>query len=841
MLRLVDRFGSGNALVDNGIREISILLGTYGPRLVAYSGTNGGVATYSVDAAGRLSPLSSATVSTGYGLAPEGDMAVAWLGSTMTILLGFTGSPGLAGWGTNAAGAIGGRYWLALPENFGDKMLIAAQPGPTSPLFILSPATGRIAIFDATRGTMVELTGAGSTLVGCTEVIQTDINGQSHLICVDASRTAISVHRLDATSNSLSRVGQITQGEGLAVADLSDLDIVRMGSDTFLIAAGAGSSSLTVMRLSPAGHLTLTDHVLDSRDTRFQSVRAVDTIEVDGHVFVVAGGGDDGVTLFQLLPNGTLHPLATMEDTLATGLSNVTAVEILRIGTQLMIFVGGESESGLTVLEWSLGTLGEVIDGTGGGTSITGTAGSDIMTSGANGQSLSGGSGNDILIANTSETRLTGGGGADVFVLTEAAMQTTITDFQRGLDRVDPTGWPMLRDVSQLTITQRSDGITLGFFGRNVVIQSADGLPLSLGDVLPNGLGPARIAPSVLTDRPTGGSAPGTGDGATSPGTPIDPGQQGGGGTIPAPVPVPPPPPPPPPPALNMPSAPVQRSPLPDWSTDPAWANGSTSRMTLIGTGNADTLDGASGRDWLDAGGGDDLIHTGFGADTVLAGAGNDTIFAAGGHNELWAGPGDDVIRARHGDDTIGGGPGNDLIDAGGGRNTIWSLSGNDTAMGGSGPDQIGGGPGNDQLFGFAGDDLIFGGLDHDTIHGGSGHDTIWGGSGNDLITGGTGNDIISAGDGTDHLWGDAGADTFVFYRNNGTNFVRDFNSAEGDQIHLGRWMLSNINATGHEIVQQYGQITPEGAVLDFRDAFTQIIFPGLTDLGVIADTIILF
>ncbi|MFN7224335.1 MAG: calcium-binding protein [Paracoccaceae bacterium] len=832
MFRFVGRFESGNTLIDAGIREISAISTPSGHRIVAYSGTNGGVSTFGVDAVGRLSSLSTAAVSTGLGLAAEGDMAVAILPLTTAILTGATVSGWLTGWIANATGTVGPAFQLALPDGFGATVQIAAQPDPSSPLVLLSPLTGRIAIFNVEIGAMVDVTGAEQTLAGCTDLVQADVNGQRLLIAIHASGSAISVHRLDSVANSVSQVGMITQNDGLAVAALSDLDVVRSGSDTFVIAAGAGSSSLTVMRLSQTGQLTLTDHILDSRTTRFQTVLSVDTIEINGHVFVVAGGGDDGITLFRLLPNGTLQVLATLEDSLASGLSNVTAVKILQIDDRLLIYIGGEGESGLTVIEWALGTLGEVINGTGRGPSVTGTAGADVITSGASGQSLFGGSGNDILVANTSDTRLTGGDGADVFMLGQAALQTTIADFQRGLDVFDPSGWPMLRDASQLTVSPRSDGLSISFFGRTVVIQSADGLPLNLADVLPDGLAVSRIAPSILTDRPEGGSDPGEGDGGTSPGSPVLP---GGGTTTPLP------PVPTPTPALVLPSAPIQRSPLPDWSTDPAWANGATTRLTLTGTGADDTLNGASGRDWLDSGAGNDLIHTGFGADTVLAGIGNDTIFAAGGNNEIWAGAGDDIIRARHGDDTIGGGPGNDLIDAGGGRNTIWSLSGHDTAMGGSGADQIGGGPGNDQLYGFGGDDLIFGGLDHDTIHGGSGHDTIWGGAGNDLIAGGMGNDSLVAGDGTDHMWGDAGADTFVFYRNNGTNYIRDFNAVEGDQIHVGRWMIADPTATGQAIVQQYGRITPDGALLDFGDASTLIIFPGMTDLESVADSICLF
>ncbi|WP_158569411.1 M10 family metallopeptidase C-terminal domain-containing protein, partial [Pseudotabrizicola alkalilacus] len=532
MLRVVDRFGSGNAAVDLGIIDLSVINGPAGVRLVAYSGTNGGVATYQVGPNGRLSPIAASAISTGHGLLAETNMAVAYLGSTTALMVGIAGANGLTGWGSNLAGAIGRPYALALPAGFAGRMLIADQPDAGARFYVLSPATGRIAVFDLARGAMTELSGAGAALAGSQTLVQVAGAGAPLLLSVDASRTILTVHRHDPATNSLTRTSALSASDGLAVASLSDLDVVRMGSQTFVIAAAAGSSSLTVMRLSAQGQLSITDHLLDSRDTRFDAVRAVDTITVGDQVFVAAGGGDDGVTLFRLLPDGTLQTLATIENSITGGLSNVTAIEIVHIGDRLYLYVGGETERGLTLLEWSLGDMGAVVDGTGRGGTVTGTTGADILTSGAPGQALSGGAGNDVLIAATSGTRLTGGTGNDTFVLRSSATQTTITDFQRGADRLDLTGWPMMRDASQLSVTPRGDGLTISFNGRSVTILSADGRPLTLADILPQGIGPSRISVEILTASATGGSAHGEGDGALSPGAPIPPGVgTGGGGT----------------------------------------------------------------------------------------------------------------------------------------------------------------------------------------------------------------------------------------------------------------------------------------------------------------------
>jgi hypothetical protein len=895
MLQVVGRYGSGVAAIDLGVMELSVIDGPSGLRLVAYSGTNGGIATYAIGSDGGLSPIGSAAISTGFGLRGETDMSVAYLAGTTAILIGVTNSTGLTGWGSNLAGAVGRPYTLALPSGFSGPMLLSDQISPSDPFFVLATATGQVAVFDPTTGLTRDVAGAGSGFVASHGLVVADVDGQTLLVTIDAARSALSVHRYDAGTNSLGQRDTITASDGLAVAFLSDLDVVQLGSQTFVIAAAAGTSSLTVLRLTSDGQLTITDHVIDSRDTRFAALSAVDTIEVNGQVYVATGGGDDGVTLFRLLPDGTLQTLATLENGIAGGLANVSAIEIVQVGDRLLIYVGGETESGLTVVEWPLGPVGQVIDATGAGPTVVGTTGGDILTSGTVNQALSAGAGDDVLIAATNGASLTGGTGRDVFVLRDTALQTTITDFQTGVDQLDLTGWAMLRDLSQLTVIPRADGVTLTFNGRSVTIQSADGRPLLVTDVLPDGLGPARIPVETLTPEPDGGSVPGEGDGAVSPGTPTPPGggdtggttggtggatggtggttgdtggtggtgdtggatggtgdtggatggtggttggtggtggttgtTGGTGGTTGGTG------------GTTLPVLPEERARLADWTSDPAWVNGSTTPLSPEGTGGNDTLLGASGQDFLLGYNGNDLFYTGWGSDTVYAGGGNDTVYAAGGNNELWGGPGNDFIRSRNGADQIGGGAGNDFLDGGGGQNTIWGGAGNDVALGGGSPDEIGGGGGNDALYGYGGDDLIFGGPGLDTVHGGTGADTIWGGGGDDLIAGGAGDDMIASGAGTDHLWGGPGADSFVFYRNYGTTHIRDFSAAEGDALHLATWLFGGTIPSAEQIVQQHAHLTPDGVVLDFGAANTLIILNGVTTMAGLADHIVI-
>lgn len=89
-------------------------------------------------------------------------------------------------------------------------------------------------------------------------------------------------------------------------------------------------------------------------------------------------------------------------------------------------------------------------------------------------------------------------------------------------------------------------------------------------------------------------------------------------------------------------------------------------------------------------------------------------------------------------------------------------------------------GAGNDTLYGDGGDDLLFGEVGDDQIFGHAGHDQLYGGAGRDKLIGGMGSDVLEGGAGADHLWGgsykaDNVADTFVFIKGCGTDYIHDF------------------------------------------------------------------
>ena len=111
-----------------------------------------------------------------------------------------------------------------------------------------------------------------------------------------------------------------------------------------------------------------------------------------------------------------------------------------------------------------------------------------------------------------------------------------------------------------------------------------------------------------------------------------------------------------------------------------------------------------------------------------------------------------------------------------------------DVIFGGDGNDSLDGGWGNDDLNGGNGHDTVLGDFGADTVIGNAGNDLIGGGAGADLMFGNAGNDTLNGGFGFDRLNGGAGADSFFHagVAGHGSDWVQDFNSAEGDVLTVG-------------------------------------------------------
>ncbi|WP_435257285.1 calcium-binding protein [Thioclava sp. FR2] len=785
---------------DMTLATVSDLLISEEGYLIALTRSEGGMFLFDIGGSGApslLQTVSYRSVVPMAGFGPTAELLVLPDGTTLLMPAGMTGSPSSAYFLT-ASGQFGASIrWESGLNPAMDMALVTDIAGWDTAAYIAVLSDGTLQPVTLTEGRRYsaempepftsQLGGAVSSL----DTIAT--SGGTFLITASSFGQSLVTYRV-SDGLQLQQIDLVSGPQsGIGFSSPSALETVTVSGENYVILASSGSSSLTVFRLLQDGSLVATDHIVDSRESRFQSVSVLEVLQAGDHVFVLAAGADDGLSLFLLLPGGSLLHLGSYEDTESATLGAISAIAAGWAADGMgQIYVASSRDPGLTRLSLEINT-GIVL--THGPAELLGTPRDDVLMASGTTASIHGGAGDDIVVSASGpggRVRLTGGTGDDVFVILPGARVTTITDFELGSDRLDLSNLPMLRDVSQIGFTSTAHGISLTFGSSVIEIVSADGRPLAAADFRSTDLLPiSRYLPGSAIAAPTGRNVVLGDNGGSAQGADGDDTLRGGGGN------------------------------------DTLRGEGGDDRIEACG-GN-DNIGGGAGNDLILVLSGSNMIWGGLGDDSIEGGTGADTIYGGGvGRNRLMGNGGNDVLFAGSGGDFIGGGAGNDFIRGG---------DGSDTIFGGADDDNIGGGAGDDLIFASSGRNIIWGGLGNDTLNGALGSDTLQGGAGSDQIFGDGGNDFLLGEDGNDTIWAGQGNDFVgggagddVMYATNGVN--RIYGGVGNDTIHagLGRdvmtgspgadvFVFSDLATigigTGRDVITDF---TPGSDKIDLRD-----------------------
>lgn len=598
--------------------------------------------------------------------------------------------------------------------------------------------SGGLSWIDLTTGTAAPVLGLPASLQSerASALLSVHTGDMAFAIAAFGQADTLSLLRQDA-SGTATHLGHIeASAEGLPIDRPSALALANLDGDSYVILASSGSSSLSVLHLGAQGGITLTDHVIDSLDTRFAKVGFLSVTEVAGQSLVLAAGTDGGLSAFLLLPGGRLHHLASFEGTLEVPLNGITAITTLPIPDGLRLWVATEAAPFLAELTLRFDAIGQRLSAPAAGGTVTGGSADDILIGGAGNDTLIGTAGNNILIDGAGRDTLLSGTGADTFIFASDAEIDVVIGFSPGVDQLDLTGLGLQWDLADVTLSQRSWGVELRFGDEVIELRNAMGQTLRPQDI--------TAASFVSLDRINRGltldllipdpSLPTAGD-DTLTGTESDDTIEGLGGND-----------------LIL---------------------GLEGRDLLVGGDGNDTLRGLAGTDTLLGGAGQDRLEGGLDSDLLDAGDGDDELFGGGsGDDTLRGGRGSDFLFGESGTDLLEGGDGFDLLNGGDGADTLLGGNGNDRLFGNLGFDSLDGGVGNDTLYGGpsgndtlkggTGEDLIFGEAGADILLGDEGNDTLWGGTGNDLLIGGADDDWLDGGTGDDRLFGGTGSDSMA-------------------------------------------------------------------------------
>lgn len=624
--------------------DLSLIEGADGMRLTIFGGTQGGAISYALNARGYLSD------SEVHALQGSGAYGTAVQLSSGRIATPARGTDAFEVYRTSDSG-----NWQYL-----------ARERDTNASY--ADSIGAMARIDRTSGTEIFLV---------------------------ASQTEYGVSSYRMSGNDPRHVDSIGPNNGPGIMVPTALETVIIDGQAYALVASApqngAAGGLSVIAVSTTGQLSVADHVLDTRYTRFGQVQALDAIEIDGHHFVVAGGGDQGLSLFTLLPNGQLVFLDTIATQTGTVLDQITAISLVHAGDTLMIMVATQGAGGLSRVSYDVSRLGDLVEATSVGQALSGTGRNDTLMGGAGDDTLTTGQGDDLLLDGAGSDVMTGGSGADVFVLSADGTQDRITDFNANQDRLDLSSWPFLYDPDALTVEEYADGVRLIWGDERLEVMAASGQTLT-GDAVRNavGQGPTRTIIPEEDDTP----------------------QQG----------------------LVM--------------------VGTAGSDEMHGGDGADDIFGSLGDDLLFGTDGADTLRGGWDNDTIYGEAGRDLIKGGRGEDVLYGGAEVNKLLGQGGADTLHGGSERDVLNGGGGWDVLFGNSGNDRVKGGPRVDLLFGGDGPDMLFGNAGEDRLEGGDDDDLLNGGGDNDRLCGERGDDTMKGGAGADVFvfASNTGEDHV-----------------------------------------------------------------------------------------
>ena len=635
--------------------------------------------------------------------------------------------------------------------------------------------------FNATGSLTGSAVTADTTFTSADRVValaEIKIGGQQYLFTASSSDVGVTCWAVSSTG-TLTAVTTMTTSAGLWIGTPTALDTAVVAGQTYLVVAAAGSNTLSLIAVGPDGSMRLTDNIGDDLQSRVAGATAMAVVEHAGQTYVIAGGGDDGISLYQILPGGQFLALAHLADTAAMGLSDVSAIAAQSTSTGIQIFVGSSSETGVTQLNYDPGAAGQTLLGGATGGALTGGANNDVLVGGAGSISLSGGGGNDTIIGGDSYDMLTGGSGADIFVVSGGGTSDLISDFTLGTDKIDLSGWSMLRGLSQLTMVSTPTGMTIAYGAEVLVVNSSTGGPIN----------PASLTEADLLNLTR----------------------------IPAEIPF-----------IVAPPRQVAGAYGNDLLT------GETGNDTLSGFLGSDALFGGDGIDWLQGSYGDDLLDGGTGADVLNGGVGHDSYYIDDVGDFVQrevrysVGGGVDAIYSSI---SLALPPNTEFLIFQGSAhlNGTGREAGQDALIGNSGDNQLDGLGQNDGINGGAGNDTLIGGEGRDWLCGGDGADTFVYRSSTESRIGWTERDMVDGfehGLDTIHLY-DIDANTLVSgdqaFRFIGTDSFTGQGSASAGELRAYSWnggdfilIEADVNGDGAADMQILVQGTNTLSAADF-------------------------
>ncbi|WP_235937860.1 hypothetical protein [Pseudoroseicyclus tamaricis] len=348
-----------------GVTDLWVETGPEGPILYTVSEQGRAVSTW-LAKDGAFTAVDKASLPASYTPGVDASVTVVEVAGMELVCITGLQDEGARLYRTDAAGEIysfpGANPFAALPDDVSHATLL--EVGGRLYVYGLRPGCDAISTWEVTPSGALSAVSLpapernAATGPGLADVAALHMHGADWLVGASSNLDAMVLFRIgaDGVPEETGRVWNLT---GVGLESPSTIVTAEIGGHGYAVMGSCVTSTLTVAEIMPDGALRVTDHVLDSRDTRFQWVSTLEAIEIGGRVYIVAAGGDDGITLMELLPGGRLLTLAVLEDQLDTGLFCISDVALSEAADGgIDIFVSSGLEPGLTWLHADLPSAG---------------------------------------------------------------------------------------------------------------------------------------------------------------------------------------------------------------------------------------------------------------------------------------------------------------------------------------------------------------------------------------------------------------------------------------------------------------------------------------------------
>lgn len=507
------------------------------------------------------------------------NIAIVDLGGEKTVLLGGLKTDWIQGFEAISGGAIN-LSDMTLSGLSGAEVCDMVEMGQQAGLLVATQSGAVVQVDLVTQQTTTLTVQGALTQAAATSLAYLDVAGQHFGVAAYGQENILALFSGGA-GGALSLSDTIQAGtEGLWINTPTALDMVEIGGQAFVLAAAAGSSSITVLAIDlVTSEMQVVDHVMDTRTTRFSDITHLETVKYGGRSYIVAAGADGGLSLLSLLPDGTLMHMQSFEATHDATLQSITGLTTSVTGTWLRAWVTTQEAPYLVEFAVDLSGQGTLQTASVGG-NLVGTSRADILLGSDANDHITGHAGDDILRDGAGQDTLTGGNGADVFAFVSDGTRDRITDFDPTQDRLDLGQLDSQFDLHAIEMSGRSWGVEVRIGDEVIEVYGAGSNSLTPDDLISALFVPdlERVA-TVLEPDPNAGN----------------------------------------------------------------FLMGSGADDLLIGTGIQDTLQGYEGADRISGREDHDLIDGGSGADILVGGGGDDEIHGGQGGDVLYGDIPDDL------------------------------------------------------------------------------------------------------------------------------------------------------------------------------------------------------